>query len=190
MVALANSLETERKDDRRSFYVHVYNYAHVADNVLARAEEEAARLFLQAGVEPIWVACPLSQEEIDRYPECHKTKGLILNIRPEPRLRTANRNHEFGFALERTAYVFAGSLTGIVQSGAASWHVVLSHVVAHEIGHMLLGPDSHSSDGIMRPNLGPEDWRRASAGQLFFNSRQRERMRSIVADDESASVAP
>jgi hypothetical protein len=188
LLAAAGSLETESKE--RSFYVHVYNYAHLAEDVLAKAEGEAARLFLQAGVEPIWVACPLSQQEIDQYPKCHETKGLILNIRPEPGLKTAQRNHEFGFATQTTAYVFAGSLEGIVQSGVVSWPVVLGHVVAHEIGHMLLGADSHSPDGVMRSRLGPEDWRRASVGQLSFNASQRERIRSFVAQAEPASVAP
>ena len=79
LLAPAGSL-TEGKGERHTFYVHVYNYAHIGDSVLAKAEEEAARLFLQAGVLPIWVACPLSESEIDRYPECHQTKGLILNI--------------------------------------------------------------------------------------------------------------
>jgi hypothetical protein len=190
MLAPAGSLETKRKGRERSFYVHVYNYARVDDNVLARAEEEATRLFLQAGVEPVWVSCPSSQDEIDRYPECHATKGLILNIRHEPGLKTAQRNHEFGFAVNTTVYVFAGSLQGIVQSGVASWPVIFGHVVAHEIGHVLLGPDSHSPDGVMRPRLGPEDWRRASAGQLSFNTSQRERIRSFFADSERASVAP
>ena len=190
LLAAAGSPETERQEAKRSFYVHVYNYADVDDNVLARAEEEAARLFLQAGVAPIWVACPLSQEEIDRYPDCHKTKGLILNIRPEVGLKTAERNHEFGFALQATGYVFAGSLNRIAESGVASWPVIFGHVVAHEIGHMLLGAASHSPDGVMRSRLGPEDWRRASAGRLSFNASQRERIRSFIAQAEPSSVAP
>jgi len=178
MMALAGTITLEAAVGKvgNSFHVHVYNYAHVADNVLAKAEEEAARLFVQAGVEPIWVACPVSKE-------CHETGSLILNIRPEAGLRTAQRDHEYGFAIHTTAYVFVGSLKGIADSGVVSWPVLLGHVIAHEMGHVLLGPESHSSDGVMRPHLGPEDWRRASEGQLSFNSRQRERIRTFVADD-------
>jgi hypothetical protein len=189
MLAQASFLETELKKEKRGFYVHVYNYAHIADSVLARSEAEAARLFLQADTEPIWVVCPISQDEIDRYPKCHETNGLILNIRPEAGLKTAQRNHEFGFAMQTTAYVFVGSLREIVQSGVACLPVVLGHVVAHEIGHMLLGADSHSSDGVMRSHLGPEDWHRASVGQLSFNPSQRRRMRTLVAQAGPAPVA-
>ncbi len=185
-LAPAGPLDTGGKEGNRSFYVHVYNYAKVDHKVLAWAEEKAARLFLQAGVEPIWVTCPRSQQEIGQYPKCHETKGLILNIRPEAGLKTTQRNHEFGFALQTTAYVFAGSLKGIVQSGVGSWPIVLGHVIAHEIGHLMLGTDSHSSDGVMRARLGPEDWRRASVGQLSFNASQRERIRSFVAQVEPA----
>jgi len=56
--------------------------------------------------------------------------------------------------------VFANPAVRRARSGALSDGVLLGHAVAHEIGHLLLGPNSHTSGGIMRPVWRPcdEEW--------------------------------
>jgi hypothetical protein len=44
----------------------------------------------------------------------------------------------------------------------------LAHVIAHEIGHLLIPGEAHTSRGIMRARWRYSDWVRASNGQLFF----------------------
>jgi hypothetical protein len=52
----------------------------------------------------------------------------------------------------------------------------LGHVIAHEIGHLLLGANSHSPVGIMRPQwrLADEVW--MAKGALVFDTDQAKRM--------------
>lgn len=55
--------------------------------------------------------------------------------------------------------------------------IILGHVAAHEIGHLLLGTNSHSAGGIMRAHWKMEELARANKGLLlFFAKSQSHRM--------------
>ena len=62
----------------------------------------------------------------------------------------------------------------------ANWNVsladTLGHVMAHELGHLLLGSNSHSGMGIMRAHWQSEELRRLSRGGLWFTNEQADRM--------------
>jgi hypothetical protein len=45
---------------------------------------------------------------------------------------------------------------------------VLGYVLAHEIGHLLFGSNSHSVNGIMSPHWNGPELRRISEGNLLF----------------------
>ena len=52
--------------------------------------------------------------------------------------------------------------------------------MAHELGHLLLGPNSHSRDGIMCHPWNLADLERAFLTQMRFTGGQAERMRHEV----------
>jgi hypothetical protein len=58
---------------------------------------------------------------------------------------------------------------------------ILGHVIAHEIGHQLLGSKTHASFGIMRGQWDAQDLRAASMGALLFSSRESSLIRDAVA---------
>ena len=49
---------------------------------------------------------------------------------------------------------------------------VLGHAIAHEIGHILLGSNSHGPRGLMKAKWGSEDIKRAGKGDLLFTPEQ------------------
>jgi hypothetical protein len=63
---------------------------------------------------------------------------------------------------------------------------VLGYVLTHEVGHLLLGSNSHAVNGIMSPHWNGAELRRISEGTLLFlpsESRMlRERLRLRRAD--------
>jgi hypothetical protein len=65
--------------------------------------------------------------------------------------------------------------------------IVLGPVVAHEIGHLLLGSQAHSPDGIMQAQWRPRDFLTVLSGQSGFSREQSERMRGQLSREPSLS---
>ena len=57
----------------------------------------------------------------------------------------------------------------------------LGHVIAHEIGHLLLPTRAHSPSGIMKAGL---DGERAAQGALFFTREQARQIRTRLMNAE------
>jgi hypothetical protein len=66
---------------------------------------------------------------------------------------------------------------------AAVWglpgYVVLGRTMAHELGHVLLGANSHSAAGLMRAKFGWRDLTLESA-QFLFDPKQAAQLRRLV----------
>ena len=64
----------------------------------------------------------------------------------------------------------------------SAWNVdlsdILGSVMAHELGHLLLGSNSHAPTGIMRARWQGEELSRAARGSLLFTAEQSEHMRA------------
>jgi hypothetical protein len=158
--------------------INVYNDAQVSEQVLTHAEQEATRIFRQAGVDSVWVECQLSNAGPNRDSECKSPAGpthLALRIVPW--------SSKLGDTVFGTAFLSAegdGTYSDVfyesVQDLHKDWHAslsrVLGHVMAHEIGHLLLGTNAHSPMGIMRPNWQGKELRSVGMGALFFTLAQ------------------
>ena len=167
--------------------VAVHNRADIPANTLAQAELTASSIFQEARVEVHWEDCESSAVALKIAPSCRVTefpKHLQLTI--------ARRSKSL------TDSVFGISYMGEDGSGCYSTaffepaeelherlHVnlgtLLGHVVAHEIAHLLLGANSHSDTGIMRPHWNERDLANASKGELLFTQAQSQTMRARLA---------
>jgi hypothetical protein len=78
--------------------------------------------------------------------------------------------------------VFFDSVEILHRDCGASIARVLGHVMAHEVGHLLLGSHSHSSIGIMCPSWHSEQLRRVEKGTLFFTPEQARAMRDKITN--------
>jgi hypothetical protein len=67
---------------------------------------------------------------------------------------------------------------------------ILGTVMAHELGHLLLGSNSHASIGLMRARWQSEELSRAARGSLLFTEEQSEHMRTkLIAHSPLAVTA-
>ncbi len=189
--AFARTRTTPRGEAELEITLRVYNYAQVPASELAGAESGAASILREAGIETRWLDCPLSKAELKMNPVCNHTAGpakLWLKVLPESMF------HRFGFS--KTTMGFAllspdgrrGSesfisyrwVDRLAEMEYAPRHAILAHAMAHEIGHLLLGTNSHFPVGIMRADWSQEDQKRASRGGLHFTPQQADRMRQAV----------
>jgi hypothetical protein len=55
--------------------------------------------------------------------------------------------------------------------------IVLGHVIAHELGHLLISGNAHTPVGIMHGEWDYKQWKMAAAGTLLFAPAQAKLMR-------------
>jgi hypothetical protein len=83
------------------------------------------------------------------------------------------------------AYVFTDRIAAQVLHKSTPIGVLLGHVIAHEIGHVLLGPGGHARAGIMRARLHHTD---ITSGHLSFDPAQAVAIRRSTAARQARHV--
>jgi len=71
--------------------------------------------------------------------------------------------------------------------GAGSRPVILGCVIAHELGHLLLGSNSHSGSGVMQPQWGRKQVKQALTCELLFTH---ERSKVIRREAQTRASLP
>ena len=164
--------------------VFVYNDAHVPEVTLERGEEVAGRIYQRAGITIQWNDCSRvsSRSQVDcRDATSRPHLSVRLVARP---LNLPGENFGVAFVdgdgAGQQADVFYSRIESFQAESSADTAQILGHVMAHELGHLLLGMNSHSSQGIMQAHWGERQLRLASMGNLQFDRRQSEMIRDRV----------
>lgn len=178
--------------------LRVYNYVPADPQVLARAEKVANAIFEELGIEISWMDCTPLRGELLPDPTCPSDMGagdLVLRFFPRRMaIKLATPNEPLGFAQQCPETEPACELTVFyfrVDELAAEGRrpeLILGHVIAHEVAHVLIGP-GHSEDGIMRREWSREELRRMSLGlQLGFTSEQSRQLLNAVLRRMSGAI--
>jgi hypothetical protein len=164
--------------------IRVYSEVALSNKVLTQAEQEGARIFQQARVKTIWVNCELAFAATDS--RCHDMPGpthLVLRLIPKA-LSAADSIFGMAFLSQKGGVygdVFVDSIEHLHRDSGAPIARILGHVMAHEVGHLLLGSHSHSSIGIMCPSWHSEQLRMVEMGTLFFTAEQARAMQTKIS---------
>jgi hypothetical protein len=153
---VAEGRETEQ------IVVSVFNRAGANPATVRAAEKMAARIYEQVGISIAWRNCRTQAEpELERCEAATDHRQLVLNIEHQPRTLVADA---FGVAfLGNDGWgtfcdVFYDRILELHRGGRASEETIVGMVMAHELGHLLLGSNSHSDTGIMRPKWQSENF--------------------------------
>jgi hypothetical protein len=163
--------------------VRVLNLAHIPGRTLTAAENSVAEIFRAAGVPVTWVDC-------DSPGACSGEAGTkefwlqLLNKRP-----TKLSENVLGFALLTQESRNDGSYAAVAWEAVRSLVdclkidpvPVLSAAMAHELGHLMLGPRSHSREGVMVARFGQKELALAACGSLRFTDAQVKAIRRFAA---------
>ena len=185
-----------------SVTVGVFNDAAAPRPVVEFAEQEASRIFMAAGLEITWVDCVARQENMPSA-RCLAPQGPThLNLRILPRGKKVKED-SFGVAFlaeDGTGTyidVFYDAIEKLHHESNTSPGRLLGHVMAHEIGHLLIGSHAHSNWGIMCPVWSQRELRSLEMGSLFFTENQGRTMKTrllsaavVVADREKFRPYP
>lgn len=152
--------------------VFVYNHASVSNEIVSDAEKEASRVFRGLSLEVTWINCLTRHTDSTTGLEPMSTTGLFIGIVPRA---VKLSDTVFGVAFlgsdgkGRYADVFFESVRRLGAEEADVGEArVLAYVMAHEIGHLLLGSNAHSELGIMKPRWSAIELRKIEMGKLSF----------------------
>jgi hypothetical protein len=177
--------------------VRVYNYAAVPGNTLAAAEATAQAIFRRSGIEAEWLHCPTNRDEAGLFPACRKPAGpweVVLQIVPQSMEPKIVGSDAFGLALPGTSsepsthaylYYHRAEQTATESHRTArpvSLPALMAHVIVHEVGHLVLGPNMHSPRGIMRARWEARDLREMEIGAVGFPSDQAKTLRARLEE--------
>ena len=180
--------------------ISVFNEARVADSVLHRGEARAGQILAQAGIHVTWLTCG-SQPALEGEAENRGANPCLAMAFPEHlsvRVMTrplAATEDTFGQSfLDEAgqgcyADVYHGNFGLLGSEASLSDAEILGHVIAHEVGHLLLGPNSHSALGVMRARWDKEELQQASRGGLLFMPAQAAMMRERLNISSAISNA-
>jgi hypothetical protein len=183
-------------DERPQLVVSIFDDAGVAATVLAQAERQAANIFNRARVDVVWANCKTQEVRSTNTEDCERfTWPMHLSLRILPRARLSN-NEVFGMAFLSLAGtgcysdVFYDRVVALHTDESAELPDILGNVMAHELGHLLLGSNAHAPWGIMRAHWQGDELRRLAKGNLLFTADQARHMRrKLIAGRPSLVVA-
>lgn len=165
------------EDPRPIIRVRVGNYAQASPSTMAGAEREAARILFAAGLQTVWLDCPVGHTPpaaLDPCQEPLEPADIVLRILPNSS-QNKFQDTVFGFAVQpvlASAYYDYPARLARGDNAESELHVVLGCVIAHELGHLLLGSNSHSGSGIMQSRWERKQIRQATTGALLFTPAQ------------------
>lgn len=159
--------------------VVVFDYASVPAQWLSWARDAMSRIYRDIGVEIAW-----------REPQADARTGVIILIVPEtPTIQKGVPDAVIGYSSgaaddrRRVAYVLYGRLDRfrLEQVPQINRGNMLGALMAHEVGHLLLPVDSHSSSGLMRARWNRGELELAQHGRLRFTADQARLIRAKLS---------
>jgi len=167
--------------------MYVYDYAGVGPEVRAAAAEVTTHIYAAIGVDIVWVdRCPLGCHiAFTREAHYDDTTGgdLMVTILPDAMTSREFPAGVLGAAREEgsVAYAFFGRIRFFAFERNLLPATLLGHVIAHEVGHVLLR-EGHTPHGLMSARWVDPELLQAKVGRLGFTETQGGRIRSRLGN--------
>lgn len=133
--------------------LHVTNYAALSRETLDAASARVGMVYQRIGVRTVWVDGEVSPEQ-RQDGRLHFTVLLLSREMADRKISAEGlKDGVLGqaHAPSGRASIFCDRIA--TMPGAPTYFAnPLGDVIAHEVGHLLLGANSHTRSGIMRPN--------------------------------------
>ena len=155
--------------------VVVINLPRWNARAISRSTAQAARLFHGTAIRLDWSTqtTPKLAPPANSHP---RRLIILLDRRAMARFPSFSRA-TLGLALHDRAYVLVPRIERLAATQGVPASTVLGAVIAHELGHLLLGP-GHTPTGIMRPVCGLAEFDLAGRGQPGFSRFQAHQMQA------------
>ena len=196
--------KSHKGDDRPIIRVGIYNYAEVAPQELRDAEHHVQALLREAGVKITWLDYTPKQRFLRGRSLIADADFFVRILFSSPMkgpMQTAGKDAmgqaffppgNDGPTAGRFANVFYDRVQASVPPPGPCSKQVLGDVIAHELGHLLLGP-RHSRHGIMKAVWALKEMELITCCRLRFSAGQtteiQQAARSLEGDSSPVVAA-
>jgi hypothetical protein len=136
--------EVPRAEPVEPLTIEVVNQARIPRETVKRAEQVATRIFLAAGIRLEWTNT--APDSVEPYRETAQQLKIIVS---DSSMKQAGRRLGVAERLvdnsDRRAFVFYNRIVDLARLNGVDIAPILGHALAHEMGHVLLPYDSHTS---------------------------------------------
>jgi len=160
----------------------VFNDARVEPSVWSQAQSRATEIMQRSGILLIWLDCgspanprPDLNCRAISYPT-HLSVRVVPKISPV-KADIFGRSFQDAAGEGNYVLVYYAGLKAFRSATAVPTGELLGCVIAHELGHLLLGTASHSPTGLMSAVWEDPELRQAMRHELLFTADEGERMR-------------
>ena len=161
--------------------VRVLNYTRVTPAAVAAAERRAGQILGDAGLKVIWIDCWIGESSDNPSGPCQQPLSpaeVLLRVVSD-RGRNEIPENAFGFAVPPIlASVYYEPAARLARIEGYELTSILAGVIAHELGHLLLGSGSHSKFGIMQGQWGSKCLQLVRWNALQFTPEQSKLIRA------------
>ncbi len=173
-------------EDEPQITIRIHDYSRVQPTVLRQATQAAGDILREIGVMAVWIECGAEPEV--RNADCDRpltpTDFLVSLIPRSMSRRLRVRNGTLGLAAEPVgegfgffASIFYDDAEELAHRHQLEIGQLLATLITHEVGHLLLGTNSHSTRGLMSAFWSAGELRIADQRNLTFSTGEMRRIR-------------
>jgi len=180
--------------------VLIYDGFGLTGDDITAARAQADAILREAGIAPVWLYCELAEGHGQSPGDQCKIGGrpdvLMVRVLRSSRLSGSKRvplgeaQIDIRAHMGLIATVFADRVATTSDRAGANARGVLGRVIAHEIGHLLIGTNHHSTNGLMRAVWTDVELRRPVGLEWHFSASEARSMRAEIARRSERSGEP
>jgi hypothetical protein len=167
--------------------VRLYNTSGIPADELNAARDAADAILLDTGINVTFRPCGQLAGGTDSCDEPLKRSEVVVRVIDAPTFTATLHPDAYGVAyiVKETnrgwlATVFSDRIGAAAERIGVEPGTLLGRVMAHEVGHLLLGIDYHGATGVMRAEW-TDDLLNGHADQWRFSMLEAERMLRVIA---------
>jgi hypothetical protein len=197
LVLLANRAEAQvRPSDTLRLTVCLIDDAGLTDEVVGKVQGRVDELFAPSRIAIRWLRGGDPGRTVEERWACEHPEVLQTVVIRWMKGGLVTSPNELGEAFLDAdgrgviADLFLDKMERIKTAREVNFTVLLAHLTAHELGHLLLGGEPHSVSGLMEGKVNEEALRKMMQGNLGFSPAEQKRMRArMKAAEVSATLA-
>jgi hypothetical protein len=159
----------------------VWNEAHLDRQMLLKTGKEVVAILGRAGVGVSWVECVAGIADWTSKDPCFHQLPSYFQVSITAQKPPSTTPDKAGVTeVGGSARVYYPTVALRARYFMMDAPQILGATIAHELGHLILGPNAHTPEGVMRTDWGPDQFESIRTGRLEFSADQAKLMQMEV----------